>query len=235
MHYTAMDNCRLFFDTYAIDFNELKSPRVLEIGSQDVNGSIRACAPESFEYVGVDFVAGKGVDVILDDPYHLPFEDGSFDIVLSNSCFEHSEMFWLLFDEIMRVLKPSGLFYLNVPSNGYFHRYPVDCWRFYPDSGSALVTWNRRGGGNAALLESYTSKQSKGVWNDFVAIFVKDEVFAHRYEGRVTDRLVDFTNGLSRGRDGIANEQTIPEDQSAISLVRRFIRDHLKRRLKVRA
>jgi SAM-dependent methyltransferase len=71
--------------------------------------------------------------------YKLPFADGSVDVVLSSSCFEHSEFFWLLFLEILRVLRPEGLFYLNAPSNGPFHRYPVDCWRFYPDSGNALV------------------------------------------------------------------------------------------------
>ena len=46
---------------------------------------------------------------MLTDPYHLPFESNSLDVVVSSSCFEHSEMFWLLFLEIMRVLKPEGL------------------------------------------------------------------------------------------------------------------------------
>ena len=31
------------------------------------------------------------------------------------------------------MLRPAGLFYLNAPSNGDFHRYPVDCWRIMPD------------------------------------------------------------------------------------------------------
>jgi SAM-dependent methyltransferase len=136
MHPTALHNARLFFDTYALG---CQGGTVLDIGAQDLNGSLRSvCLPE-LRYVGVDFVAGNGVDIVLDDPYRLPFESESVDIVVSSSCFEHSELFWVLFLEIMRVLKAPGLFYLNVPSNGPFHRHPVDCWRFYPDSGDALV------------------------------------------------------------------------------------------------
>ena len=43
------------------------------------------------------------------------------------------------FDAVQKAEKVTDwLFYLNAPSNGEFHRYPVDCWRFYPDAGGAL-------------------------------------------------------------------------------------------------
>ena len=70
----------------------------------------------------MDFQQARGVDVVLDDPYKLPLDDASVDIVVSSSCFEHSEMFWLVFLEVMRVLKSDGLFYLNAPSAGSFHQ-----------------------------------------------------------------------------------------------------------------
>ena len=79
--------------------------------------------------------------MVLDDPYHLPLASESVDVVVSSSRFEHVEFFWLMFNEVLRVFKPDGLFYLNAPSNGEFHRYPVDCWRFYPDAAQALVNW----------------------------------------------------------------------------------------------
>jgi hypothetical protein len=60
-----------------------------------------------------------------------------------------------MFIEIQRVLKPEGLFYLNAPSNGTYHRYPVDCWRFYPDSGVALSHWGQKNGYNTQLIESF--------------------------------------------------------------------------------
>ena len=171
MHPSAMENGKLFFDTY---LKPLGQVTVADIGAQNVNGSLKDVCPDNATYIGVDFVQGKGVDIIIDDPYKLPFEDGSLDAVVSSSCFEHSEFFWLLFNEIMRVLKPTGLFYLNAPSNGLFHRYPVDCWRFYPDSGNALANWANRCGYNTLMLESYTSYQSNGLWNDYVAVFLKD-------------------------------------------------------------
>ena len=121
MHPSAMRNAKEFFDCYSPSLNR-KEVRVVEIGSQDVNGSLRSVCPATFEYVGVDFVPGNGVDLVLDDPYLLPFASESADIIVSSSCFEHSEMFWVLFLEIMRVLKKDGLFYLNAPSNGDFHR-----------------------------------------------------------------------------------------------------------------
>src|SRR4249920_769017 len=111
MHPTAIYNCKHFFETYAGAFH-LADTRVIDIGAQDVTGSLRQCCPSACQYIGVDMVAGKGVDVVLEDPYTLPFETGSADIVLSSSCFEHSEMFWVLFLEALRILRPHGLFYL---------------------------------------------------------------------------------------------------------------------------
>lgn len=157
MHASAMNNCASFLQTYLQHVPTHGKPRVIEIGAADVNGSLRSLAPPDVDYIGADFVRGKGVDVVVDDPYSLPFEDASADIVLSSSCFEHSELFWLVFLEILRILKPTGLFYLNAPSNGVFHRYPVDCWRFYPDSGRALVTWAKRNQINATVLGGWNS------------------------------------------------------------------------------
>ena len=152
-----------FFSTYLQGETGLK---IVEIGSQDVNGSLKSVAPVNNDYIGVDFVEGKGVDIILSDPYVLPFEDSSIDVILSSSCYEHSEFFWLSFNEALRILKPTGLLYINAPSNGPYHRYPVDCWRFYPDSGVALEKWANRSGYECALLESFTGVK-KGEWIDF--------------------------------------------------------------------
>lgn len=159
-------------------------------------------------------MAGKGVDIVLEDPYHLPFECESTDIVLASSCFEHSEMFWLSFLEVMRVLKPTGLFYLNVPSNGAFHRFPVDCWRFYPDSGGALIAWANRNGLNPVLLESYVSDQLRDIWNDFVGVFLKDKNEAGRYQHRILDFFRSFKNGKKYGTSGFINFDPVTEDRS---------------------
>ena len=224
MHKTALDHARLFFETYAIAEGSV----IVDLGSQDVTGSLRDVSPKNAKYVGVDFEEAKGVDIVITNPYSLPFVDQSVDVCVSSSCFEHSEFFWLVFLEIMRILKPSGLLYLNVPSNGYFHRYPVDCWRFYPDSGIALQNWGRRNGHSTTLLESFTGQQKSGVWNDFVAVFVKDEKFSELYPDRIQALTGDYTNGLSLGREGFSNPSIAPEDQQAFS---RRVRKKIQRLL----
>lgn len=225
MHPTAMQNCQAFFDAYAPHVAPSGDKvNVIEIGSQDVNGSLRSVCPPDFAYTGVDFVAGRGVDVVLDDPYALPFADESADLVLASSVFEHSEMFWLLFLEVMRILKPAGLFYLNVPSNGEFHRWPVDCWRFYPDSGNALVTWGKRNGMKPLLLESYTSLQHADQWNDFVAVFLKDESHAQRYPKRILQKKRDFYNGIVAGEsEQFLNYSVQPQDRLRVHAIRQAV------------
>jgi SAM-dependent methyltransferase len=229
MHRTAIMNCKSFFDTYSKSFEGNKNIKIVEIGSQDVNGSLRITAPNEFEYIGVDFVKGNGVDIVLSDPYSLPFKSESIDIILTSSCFEHSEMFWLVFLEIMRVLKPKGLCYLNAPSNGNIHRYPVDCWRFYPDSGQALITWVKRNGINAVQLESYTSAQTDGLdglWNDFIAIFLKDENHIFEFPNRILDKKNDVFNGLIYGSNTFINPSELPEDKLKLANMPKILKTY---------
>ena len=61
-----------------------------------------------------------------------------FDLVISGQAMEHCEFFWIVFQEIFRVLKPNGYICIIAPSSGPEHRYPVDCWRFYPDGMRAI-------------------------------------------------------------------------------------------------
>lgn len=217
MHPSAMKNGRLFFQRYLPYVAEGNQPRIIEIGSQDVNGSLRQACQDTVDYIGVDFVPGKGVDRVLDDPYQLPFADHTADVIVSSSCFEHSEFFWLLFLEVIRVLKPHGLFYLNAPSNGSFHRYPVDCWRFYPDSGQALVNWSKRNGYNTALMESFTSQQMQDCWNDYVAVFVKNEHCAVRYPEKIFTGRDDVENVRVLGQAHLSLQQEMTQDQRELA------------------
>jgi SAM-dependent methyltransferase len=200
MHHTAMENGSRFFNTY---MTAIDAATVVDVGAQNINGSLREICPSRFQYIGVDFTPGSGVDIIMEDPYKLPLEDASADVVVSTSCFEHSELFWILYLEIIRVLKAEGLFYLNAPSNGPYHRFPVDCWRFYPDCAVALVHWARRQGFRPSVLESYVSDpsmihQSFEPYQDLVSVFVKDEQFADRHPARILDSYSGFTNGFVR-------------------------------------
>lgn len=210
MHDTAIEYGASFFNTYLKNGKDLT---IVDVGSQDVNGSLRSVAPPNNKYVGVDFVEANGVDVVITDPYSLPFDNESVDVVVSSSCFEHSEFFWLLFNETLRILKPTGLLYINAPSNGTFHRYPVDCWRFYPDSGVALQNWGKRSGYKCALLESFIGTRKNDVWNDFVAVFLKDEKHIAHHINRIQTTLKTYTNGRIYNSENISNFIEPSQDQ----------------------
>ncbi len=216
MHCSALKTGKLFFDTYAQNW---RGGTVVDVGACDLNGSLRQVCPPHLSYVGVDTAAGKGVDIVLNDPYSLPLDSASADAVVCTSCFEHVDMFWVLFLEILRVLKPTGLLYLNVPSNGPVHRHPADCWRFYPDSGIALVAWGKRNGYDALLLESFVGRQDAGPWNDFVAVIARDAAAAGLYPARILHGYKDFTNGRTAESDQIIQPAPYPEDQQRLMAV----------------
>ena len=180
MHDSAITNAKRFFSTYA---KHKESGLVIDIGSQDVNGSLRSVCPPWFDYKGVDFQEAANVDIVLTDPYKLPFADQSVDIVVSSSCLEHSEFFWLTWLEIVRVVKPDGLIYINVPSEGQHHPYPVDCWRFRLDAATSLMNWANRNGYPTRLLEAYTDQAWP--WKDFVAIYVGDDAHVSKDPDRI--------------------------------------------------
>lgn len=146
---------------------------ILDLGSLDVNGSYRGCFEDSYwTYRGIDMAAGKNVDIVLQDPYHWrEIKSDSADVVVSGQAFEHIEFFWLTMLEIARVLKPGGLCCLIAPSGGPEHRYPVDCWRFYPDGFTALARF-----ASLEVLEVYSQNGTTGYpdesdrWQDTVLV-----------------------------------------------------------------
>lgn len=63
--------------------------KVLEVGSLDINGSVRQFF-EHCTYLGIDLGEGRGVDLVC--PGHsLNLPEGTFDTVISCECFEHDK------------------------------------------------------------------------------------------------------------------------------------------------
>lgn len=209
MHLSAHNNAKRFYETYV---EASKYPKIVEVGSQNVNGSLRPIFENAGTYTGLDFAPGNGVDIVLKDAYKFPIADNSVDVVITSSCFEHSEMFWLTYSEVLRILKPNGLFYMNAPSNGGYHAFPYDYWRFFPDSGKALVTWGKHCGYNPALLESFISHPEGGkIWHDFTAVFVKDEEYIKDYPVRILDSFENFYNGRLYGVENLLKKEWLYE------------------------
>jgi len=164
MHDTALHAGQKFFQRIAYD-----AASVLDVGSMDVNGTLRPFIPDGADYCGIDMARGPNVTLVLEDPYRFPICDREFDVCISSSCLEHSQMFWLVFLEMARVTR--RYIYISAPVAGPIHRHPVDCWRFYPDAGKALEAWARWNGIDLRLMESFIIPPRGDVWHDFVAVF----------------------------------------------------------------
>ncbi|MBC2661993.1 methyltransferase domain-containing protein [Novosphingobium flavum] len=189
--------------------------RILEVGSYDVNGSLRAFSPERAEYVGLDVEEGHGVDLVVEPGGPFPVEDGSFDLVLATSALEHDPAFWNTFLEMGRKLRDGGYLYINVPSNGAVHRYPQDAWRFYPDSGRALAAWAQSQGLDIHLVESFTAAREQDIWNDFVAVFRKSPRSDHAPAALLHEQVSSANVWLEHG-EHILREASFTEDMTLL-------------------
>lgn len=172
MHHSAYINTEKFYNKYCKDNIETK--KILDIGSYSVNGSVKPIF-EKGQYIGVDMEKGPNVDIVA-NANSLPFENNYTDIIVSISCFEHDDMFWVTFLELCRVVNINGYIYINAPSNGPYHGHPGDNWRFYRDSWKALEKWGKLNNYNIELIESYvdtTNKKNNEPWEDSVGIFKK--------------------------------------------------------------
>jgi SAM-dependent methyltransferase len=116
--------------------------RVLELGSRDVNGSIRPAFTDVArfpEYVGLDIEPGSGVD-IQGVSHHLPFHAGYFGVVVTCEMLEHDPAFWITFAECQRVLRVGGWLLMTTRAFGFpRHDYPNDYWRFTTDGIEAAL------------------------------------------------------------------------------------------------
>jgi SAM-dependent methyltransferase len=147
---------------------------VYDLGSLDVNGSYKPLFDlPPWRYKGLDIACGANVDIVLNNTYHWPqIKSDSVDVLISGQAFEHIEYFWVTMLEVARILKPAGICCIIAPSGGPEHKYPVDCWRFYPDGFAALARFAR-----LRVLEASTQwkpderyDQKSNTWRDTVLI-----------------------------------------------------------------
>ena len=94
-----------------------KNKRVLDVGSLDINGSHKYLF-ENCSYIGLDIDEGPNVDVV--SIAHLyDASDNYFDTIISGSVFEHDMFYEKTITNIMRMLKPGGLFLFTCAGPGY--------------------------------------------------------------------------------------------------------------------
>ncbi len=90
--------------------------KVLDIGSYDINGNNKYLF-EKCDYIGVDIIDGKNVDVVCKG-HEYDGENESFDTIISTECFEHDMYYEKTLNNIIRMLKPNGLFVFSCAAPG---------------------------------------------------------------------------------------------------------------------
>ena len=119
---------------------ELEKALVLDVGSNSSVGGYRPLVESlGWEYLGLDLAPGPDVDIVTPHPYEYPFDDGTFDVVISGSTMEHVQALWLWVPELYRILKVGGHLAICTVMSWDLHRAPVDCWRIMPDGMAFLL------------------------------------------------------------------------------------------------
>lgn len=156
--------------------------RVVDFGSylaREGPGHRDVLADRDCAILGVDLMAGRNVDIVMDLPYRIPLPSNTADVVLSGQVFEHIPFIFTSALEIRRILKPGGLFMMTVPSRGHRHNV-YDCWRFYPDSMRAIAAFTSMELEHAVTdlpkrneNGRYDYSKTKTYWGDTVGVFRK--------------------------------------------------------------
>ena len=91
--------------------------RVLEIGSLNINGTVRDFFVNSEEYVGCDLGEGRGVDIVCAG-HELAYADGYFDVAISCECFEHDKNWRKTFSKMVDLVRVGGLVIFSCATTG---------------------------------------------------------------------------------------------------------------------
>jgi SAM-dependent methyltransferase len=119
------------------DHASYASGRLLDVGCGDKPYE-KFFSPFVDSYVGAEYEdtyetsanAKKGRADVVYSGDRLPFEDASFDTVLSSQVAEHVPQPGAFLSELVRVLRPSGRLILTVPFSYRIHSEPNDFHRF---------------------------------------------------------------------------------------------------------
>lgn len=129
-------------------------------------------------YIGLDIESGLNYENVqpdfLWDGITMPFDNDTFDVVLSTEVLEHVLNPDLYLLEVKRVLKPGGVFFFTVPFLMSFHEVPNDYYRYTPYAleeifsriGFTNIKINAMGGYNASVAHMLGLWINKYLWGN---------------------------------------------------------------------
>lgn len=147
------------FGMKILNSENVRGKRVIELGSQDVNGSLRdyvvGLGPR--EYIGIDSTMGKGVDIVCNVMDVIDrFGIKSFDVVICTEMLEHVFDWRKVINVIKGLCVEGGTMVITTRSKGFhYHPYPYDFWRYeigdmkviFSDCSDVIVENDPEGGG----------------------------------------------------------------------------------------
>lgn len=141
---------------------------------------------------------------LCDAGKHLPYPDEHFDLVFDNSAIEHIPDLHQSLREVARVLKPKGVFALNVLNHRYFEWWPMDresmqAYREWQPFYHALSAeqWAHEFAAVGLEIEDL-----RGYFNEEAArtLALLDYEFSGDYFRRISSRLVSEYGSLLGGQ-----------------------------------
>lgn len=141
-------NSGLLFEKYAKTYFKQDS-KVLEIGPFGYPSSYNKIVNMGAQNwhtldIGAEYISDAAQNPLhstSESEYKYPFDDETFDIVLSGQVMEHVKSLWEWLDELKRITRKGGIIIIISPISWEYHEAPVDCWRIYPEGMKALLDW----------------------------------------------------------------------------------------------
>nr|WP_315155939.1 class I SAM-dependent methyltransferase [uncultured Flavobacterium sp.] len=123
------------------------------------------------QYIGLDIESALVYDAQVKPDYtwngeKMPFENNSFECAFGTEVLEHCPEPEIVLKEVLRVLKPDGVFFFTVPFLWNLHEVPYDEYRYTPfslerhlrNSGFKEIEIKATGGWHASMA------QMLGLW-----------------------------------------------------------------------
>lgn len=147
--------------TKTIPTEYIKGKCVLEVGSHNINGSVKPILMqmEPSNYIGCDKYPGDGVDMVVPaEKLSCTFGLGTWDTIITTETLEHIKDWRTAINEMKQVLKPGGLLILTTRSPGFpQHDYPHDYHRFTQTDIEHILR-------DMAIINIKTDPQASGIF-----------------------------------------------------------------------
>lgn len=94
-----------------------RGTKVLDVGSLNINGTLRDFFEENVDYTGIDVGSGPCVDIVCrGELFDAP--NDTYDVVCSAECFEHNPEWLATFHNMIRMCKPGALLFFTCATTG---------------------------------------------------------------------------------------------------------------------